>query len=179
MGELSFRDKASAEWKAFRSRLYVTVPALAQLATGDPIRVTPLGYHVASVMANQVSNWAEFPGNPQAGKRSKTHRQIGVVTVGESFGKEWENNPEAQPAILRTVGEAVLVGVLPRHVSEDMRYPFTYGMRIGPDTLRTAPALMYPDKTMWVPSDGTFAAEEPVLSFEEVVSAVPERARIY
>lgn len=177
MSKIPFSEKLTAEIISLSSRAAVAVPLLGRLTVGSAEGhgvIVP--YYRAETVASEIPAWEAFAANPDAGRLPRTQKEIAMITVSEEYvaaerRRLAENGTESRMAVAWALGEAVMVGEIPDW--DDMsKRSATFGMRVGPEPLKVAPALWLPGNRVHVPETG-FVDLAQKISLEALPESVP------
>lgn len=159
MSKIPFSEKFTAEAISLASRAAAAAPLLGRLTVGNANGhgvIVP--YYRADTAASEITAWEWFAADLKSGRLPRTQKEIAMLTVSEAYilderRRLAEEGISSKMAVAWAVGEAVMVGEMPGWDDREARSA-TFGMRIGPEPLKVAPALWLPNNQVHVPETG-------------------------
>jgi hypothetical protein len=134
-------------------------------------------YYRSGTLANEVPYWEYFAADPGSGRLPRSQQEVALLTVSEEHITEErrrlaENDIDSKVAVAWALGEAVMVGEMPGWDDKENRAT-TFGMRVGPETLKVTPALWLPDNRVYVPDDGFTQVDWGVRRADQLSEGTP------
>ena len=126
-----------------------------------------LRWQHARVPAEDITNWVEFPGDPEAGWLPRSYHKAGIILFDREKMDTARNEYGGEHAVAYALGSAVMYGI--SHEKEIFRQKkddeanYAIAMGIGKGVLSAVPGIWTPDRGFFAP-DVSARAEEIVLT---------------